>query len=349
MFTRRPERRIQPKHERKLPLTRRYILFNLEVIMSRPIPLIPFWLGLVLLAIAIALPSTTADAAPKKSRKAAVAKHTKKSSKYSSRKKGRRGRYARRSTPCNPVQGRIMAYDYINKNDELSRLAGYAGDETEVLPEARAAEHGSVPTAGALPILKTAYIARTNGELPDEGEDLNELEQEDDVAVDMDSFRSLWLAFMDGPGDNEAIVCGIEKKKILDNIMDWIGTRYHFGGTGRSGIDCSSFTRSVFASAGNIMLPRTAAEQSTYGESVRDRSLMQFGDIVFFHTRRHAYVSHVGIYLGDNLFAHASSRYGVTISSLESTYYNKRLIGVKRLDKSDVSRLAINTGVSTVE
>ncbi|GAB1430545.1 hypothetical protein MASR2M18_13780 [Ignavibacteria bacterium] len=317
--------------------------------MNRRIPLIPFWLGLVLLAIAIALPSTNADAAPKKTRKATTVKHTKKiaaKKKISSRKKRRKGRYAARITPCNPVQGKMMAFEHINGNDELSRLAGFAGDDSEQRNEARAEEFNGESPAGALPLLKTGYVAKSNGNLPDEGEDIEELEKEDDVTVDIESFRSIWLAYMDGggaTGDIESIACGIDKKKIIDAVMDWVGTRYHFGGTGRSGIDCSAFTRAVFASAGSIMLPRTAAEQSTFGNSVRNREEMQFGDIVFFHTRRHAYVSHVGIYLGDNLFAHSSSRYGVTISSLESTYYNKRLIGVKRLGKSDLSRLAINS------
>ncbi len=317
--------------------------------MNKSIPLIPFWLGLVLLAIAIALPSTNAEAAHKKTHNVASAKHVKKTSskKLSSRKKGRKGRYAH-VTPCNPVQGRMMALEHISNNDELSRLAGIANDDVEQ-SESRAEESVSESSAGALPILKSGYIAKSNGELPDEGEDIEELEKEDDVTVDIESFRSLWLAFMDGGSaaeDNEIIACGIDKKKIIDAVMDWVGTRYYFGGTGRSGIDCSSFTRSVFASAGNIMLPRTAAEQSTLGISVRHRENMQFGDIVFFHTRRNVYVSHVGIYLGDNLFAHSSSRYGVTISSLESTYYNKRLIGVKRLAKNDLSRLAINSGNS---
>lgn len=317
--------------------------------MTKHIPLLPFWLGLVLLAIAIALPSTTADASTRKSHKAAVAKHTKKSSKkFASSKKRRKGRYARHSTPCNPVQGRIMALEHINNNDELSRLAGLSNESPEQNTEARAEGIGTETPAGALPIMKTAYVARSTGELPDEGEDVEELEKEDDVTVDIESFRSLWLAYMDdGGGTDETIACGIGKKKIIDAIMDWVGTRYHFGGTGHSGIDCSSFTRTVFASAGNIMLPRTAAEQSTFGTSVKNRENMQFGDIVFFHTRRHCYVSHVGIYLGDNLFAHSSSRYGVTISSLESTYYNKRLIGVKRLERSDISRLVVNTEHST--
>jgi cell wall-associated NlpC family hydrolase len=71
-----------------------------------------------------------------------------------------------------------------------------------------------------------------------------------------------------------------------------------------------------------------------------NRKDLQFGDLIFFHTRRHAYVSHVGIYLGDNLFAHASSKYGVTVSSLESTYYNNRFIGAKRITARDLDKMS---------
>ena len=96
----------------------------------------------------------------------------------------------------------------------------------------------------------------------------------------------------------------------------------------------------MFAGAGDITLPRTAATQWNVGRPIRNRTEMKFGDLVFFHTRKEVYVSHVGIYLGDNLFAHASSRWGVTVSSLESTYYDTRLIGVRRLEHRDLAPLA---------
>jgi cell wall-associated NlpC family hydrolase len=76
------------------------------------------------------------------------------------------------------------------------------------------------------------------------------------------------------------------------------------------------------------------------GKTVK-REDLQFGDLIFFHTLKHTYVSHVGIYLGDNLFAHASSRYGVTVSSLESTYYGSRMIGARRFSAGK-SRISAN-------
>lgn len=172
-----------------------------------------------------------------------------------------------------------------------------------------------------------------------EGEDPEELAREDNVPVDMETFRQLWLSYMEGTAVDELTAAGVSKRAIMDFILDWLGTPYRFGGTSATGIDCSGFIRCLFAEVVQVWLPRTAALQYTLGLPVR-REELQFGDLVFFHTRRHAYVSHVGIYLGDDLFAHASSRGGVTISSLRSTYYSKRFVGARRLTEHLLRQLA---------
>jgi cell wall-associated NlpC family hydrolase len=69
---------------------------------------------------------------------------------------------------------------------------------------------------------------------------------------------------------------------------------------------------------------------------INDRSDLKFGDLVFFNTRRRVRPGHVGIYIGDNLFAHASSKLGVTISSLDYDYYSKRYMGARRVDSTNV-------------
>lgn len=120
------------------------------------------------------------------------------------------------------------------------------------------------------------------------------------------------------------------RSDVMQQIIDWVGTRYHFGGVGRTGIDCSAFTREVFRKAFNVELPRTASEQSGLGEDVRKNEL-HFGDLVFFHTARHARVSHVGIYVGEGLFANASCSRGVTVCSLQSEYWSKHYLFAKRL------------------
>lgn len=120
------------------------------------------------------------------------------------------------------------------------------------------------------------------------------------------------------------------RSDIMQQIIDWVGTRYHFGGVARQGIDCSAFTREVFRRSFNVELPRTANEQSGLGKKVGKDDL-HFGDLVFFHTASYAPVSHVGIYVGDGLFANASCSRGVTVSSLDSKYWAKRYLFAKRL------------------
>lgn len=310
--------------------------------MQKNIPLLPFWLSLVLIVIAIALPTSSLQAASKKHATKTAVRSSKLSKHVPFKKGGKRfSKKSKRHASCNRVLGKQQALSLINNNGQLCRLAGYTTTAEEI--PTKATNFGSVAeTSIQTKFAHTADIADEN--LPEEGEDLAELEKEDNVSVDMDAFKSLWLAYIGDaePGDKEEMLaCGIDKKKIMAAIMDWVGTTYVFGGSSRSGIDCSSFTRTIFATAGDFMLPRTAAEQIEVGAKVRGREKMQFGDIVFFHTRRKVYVSHVGIYLGDNLFAHASSRYGVTVSSLESEYYSKRLIGVKRVQHTDVVRYAL--------
>ncbi len=104
---------------------------------------------------------------------------------------------------------------------------------------------------------------------------------------------------------------------------------YKFGGSSFFGIDCSGYVQKVFGFL-NIPLPRTAREQFNIGESILKEEL-SIGDLVFFKTYA-SFPSHVGIYLGNNLFIHASSRgRKVTIDSLETPYYSSRFIGGKRL------------------
>lgn len=175
----------------------------------------------------------------------------------------------------------------------------------------------------------------------DQGEDPIELELEDDKPIDIDVFHAMYLSYIenDEADLSGTLLAGISKRKVMEVILDWLGTPYYFGGTSERGIDCSAFTRQVFYLSSQILLPRTASEQYKWGLPIKLNEL-EFGDLVFFHTRRHVYVSHVGIYLGDNLFAHSSSRYGVTVSSLESQYYSRRFIGARRLSPKDFAKLS---------
>jgi cell wall-associated NlpC family hydrolase len=124
----------------------------------------------------------------------------------------------------------------------------------------------------------------------------------------------------------------IDQQRMMETIAEWLETPYSYGSDGNeAGIDCSAFTREVFEQAADIELPRSSAEQAQVGKRV-PRNELKFGDLVFFRTRGRS-ISHVGIYLGDDLFAHASSGSGVTISSLDSTYFNKRYAAARRVTK----------------
>lgn len=125
----------------------------------------------------------------------------------------------------------------------------------------------------------------------------------------------------------------IAEKSLPDKLVFFakklLNIPYKFGGTSIFGIDCSAYVRKVYGFLG-IRLPRTAREQFMTGETV-DKKRLSIGDLVFFRTYA-SFPSHVGIYLGNNLFIHASSKgRKVAISNLDTPYYLKRFIGARRL------------------
>ncbi|MDI9641666.1 NlpC/P60 family protein [Kamptonema cortianum] len=151
---------------------------------------------------------------------------------------------------------------------------------------------------------------------------------------------------------------GTKAEALLDTASDQMGIRYRYGGTSRNGFDCSGFVSYVFSKHG-ISLPRTSLAQSQYGTKVSSRSQLQPGDLVFFITRG-SRVSHVGIYIGNSKFIHASSGGGrVQINSLNDAYYNKRYAGARRIGKlgativdqarNELGQLAIPEGPDPVE
>lgn len=111
-----------------------------------------------------------------------------------------------------------------------------------------------------------------------------------------------------------------------------LGKRYVWGASGnKNTYDCSSFTKFVYKNHG-IDIPRTSIRQSKFGKFVK-RSELQKGDLIFFDTskQRKGYVNHVGIYLGDNKFIHASSaKKKVVITSLDKNFYSNRYKGARR-------------------
>lgn len=109
--------------------------------------------------------------------------------------------------------------------------------------------------------------------------------------------------------------------KLLDEILAWWGTPYKFGGESKAGADCSGFVQMVYSSVYQKKLPRSSKQQYEFCKKIGKNQLKE-GDLVFFDTGGKG-VSHVGIYLKDNRFAHASTTKGVMVNSLTEEYYQK--------------------------
>lgn len=115
---------------------------------------------------------------------------------------------------------------------------------------------------------------------------------------------------------------------VISTAKKYIGVKYQWGGTTTSGFDCSGYTQFVFAQH-DIVLPRVSRDQYTTGKVIALNSLQQ-GDLLFFSLDGDKIVDHVGIYIGNNQFIHASSSKGVTIANY-SSYWTTRTIGAKRV------------------
>lgn len=119
----------------------------------------------------------------------------------------------------------------------------------------------------------------------------------------------------------------ITNYSLYNFIEEWYGTRYRMGGNSRSGIDCSAFVQTLYDQVFGTSLLRTACEQfSSCVNRVENLADLQEGDLVFFKIKGKR-ISHVGVYLANNYFVHASSSQGVMISSLNESYWSRYYAG----------------------
>lgn len=116
-------------------------------------------------------------------------------------------------------------------------------------------------------------------------------------------------------------------------IDKWLNTPYKWGGMDANGIDCSAFLQRLLAEVYMIRIPRTSVEQffAERIERFKSADYLSEGDLVFFRTMENKVISHVGLYLHNNMFVNSSSSKGVSIASLNDPYWKKRFVAAGRL------------------
>ena len=228
--------------------------------------------------------------------------------------------------------GKSSADTYkVRKGDTLSRIAKKTGVSSRVLKRLNSLSKNRVKPGQILVLKDVAAETETRPKVARNAQlrycDLfSEKDYEQSLAELTDSDSSGQVAL------NKNLELKTDNTKLLRTAAyGFLGTRYRFGGSSRSGIDCSSFVQQVFREL-EVSLPRTAREQFEIGSDVAPGDL-QKGDLIFFHTYA-SYPSHVGIYLGNNKMIHASSRdRRVVISPMNTAYYRSHFIGAKRIAK----------------
>lgn len=126
---------------------------------------------------------------------------------------------------------------------------------------------------------------------------------------------------------------------FFNDVINYFGTRYRFGGQTPSGFDCSGFVRFMYDKAFNMHLPRSSREMSAIGNKVAKNDL-QPGDLVFFQTHGQQ-INHVGIFIGNDTFIHSSLSKGITEDRLKQSYFDKRFAGAVRLLNPHADKLPV--------
>ncbi len=146
------------------------------------------------------------------------------------------------------------------------------------------------------------------------------------IKEEIASLKENLISIEESPAENSQAV----EQKIVEIALKYLGLPYKYGGETLWGIDCSAFVRRVWGFFG-LELPRTSGEQFKVGEKTSSSDLKP-GDLVFFHRQGRKSVSHVGIYIGDSKFVHASGiDHKVTIGDLTQSYYRQCYKGARRV------------------
>lgn len=147
------------------------------------------------------------------------------------------------------------------------------------------------------------------------------------VAIDLSLGSQVYEKYAKIIGVSSSELSNLNLYKFVDK---WYGTNYRLGGFSEQGVDCSGFTKMLYQEVYGKELARTSVEQHKNANREKSHELAKEGDLVFFRQRSKR-INHVGVYLGNNYFIHASTSHGVMISSLTETHWQKTFAGIGKL------------------
>jgi lipoprotein Spr len=154
-----------------------------------------------------------------------------------------------------------------------------------------------------------------------------ETEPKKNVSIAYDASLSLPNKYANLLGVAPTSLTNVE---LLAQMEKWFGTQYCFGGSTDSCIDCSSFTQVILRDVYNVKIPRNSQQQFDASTKIETENLKE-GDLVFFNTvSASMIITHVGVYVCNNKFVHASTSKGVTINDLSEKYFAKAYRGAGR-------------------
>ena len=154
-----------------------------------------------------------------------------------------------------------------------------------------------------------------------------ETESKKNVGITYDAALSLPNKYANLLGVAPTSLTNLE---LLAQMEKWYGTQYCFGGSTDSCIDCSSFTQVILRDVYNVKIPRNSQQQFDASTKIETENLKE-GDLVFFNTvSASMIITHVGVYVCNNKFVHASTSKGVTINDLSEKYFAKAFRGAGR-------------------
>ncbi len=225
------------------------------------------------------------------------------------------------------------SYYIVKKGDTLSKIAQKTHTPLKKIMSLNHVNSKNLRIGQKLVLAKSSITKEnpvSQDEAMEQDDDLPDMENEDTIPYANSS------SFLNQSENNRELLgkwsSPDEAQLLVKVATGFIGAPYRFGGSSLRGIDCSSFVQKIYGIF-DVSLPRNAREQSKVGISITRENLSK-GDLVFFHTNRS--LGHVGIYIGNNEFVHASSKSkAVRIDSLDTPYYQKRFqqaVRVKELD-----------------